>query len=181
MMIFEETNRLILREVLPEDEDGFYELDSDPEVHKYIGSEPIDTIEQARETIRFIRQQYIDNGIGRWAIIEKSTNNFIGWTGLKLIRKEINNHINYYDLGYRLLKKYWGNGFATEAASASLNYGFNKLALMEVYADANIENVASNNVLTKVGLRFVETFEKEGIINNWYQIKRIDWIKMQNR
>ena len=101
MIIFKETNRLILREIIPKDEVGFYELDSDAEVHKYIESKTIDTIEQARETIRFIRQQYIDNGIGRWAIIEKETNNFIGWTGLKLIRKETNNHINYYDLGYR--------------------------------------------------------------------------------
>ena len=181
MIIFKETNRLILREIIPKDEVGFYELDSDAEVHKYIESKTIDTIEQARETIRFIRQQYIDNGIGRWAIIEKETNNFIGWTGLKLIRKETNNHINYYDLGYRLLKKYWGNGFATEAAIASLDYGFDKLALQEIYADANIENVGSNNVLRKVGLRFVETFEKEGIIHHWYQIKRDDWIKMSNR
>ena len=180
MIIYKETNRLILREILPEDEAGFFELDSDPEVHKYIGSKPINTIEQAREVIRFIRQQYIDNGIGRWAIIEKNTNNFIGWTGLKLIRTQTNNHINYYDLGYRLIKRHWGNGFATEAAFASLDYGFNKLALQEIYADANIENEGSINILKKVGLRFVETFEKEGVINNWYQIKRYDWIKMSD-
>jgi Acetyltransferases, including N-acetylases of ribosomal proteins len=181
MIIFEETKRLILREVLPEDEVGFYELDSDPDVHKYIGSQTIDNIEEARETIRFIRKQYIDNGIGRWAVIEKSTNNFIGWSGLKLIKTQTNNHINYYDLGYRLIKRYWGNGYATEAAFASLNYGFDKLALEEIYADANIENAGSNNVLKKVGFRLIETFEKEGIMNNWYQIKRDDWIKMSNR
>ena len=181
MIIFEETKRLILREVLPEDEVGFYELDSDPDVHKYIGSQTIDSIEEARETIRFIRKQYIDNGIGRWTVIEKSTNNFIGWSGLKLIKTQTNNHINYYDIGYRLIKRYWGNGYATEAAFASLNYGFEKLALEEIYADANIENAGSNNVLKKVGFRLIETFEKEGIMNNWYQIKRDDWIKMSNR
>ena len=54
-----------------------------------------------------IRQQYIDNGIDRWAIINKETNDFIGWTGLKFVTETTNNHINFYDLGYRLIEKYW--------------------------------------------------------------------------
>lgn len=74
-----------------------------------------------------IRQQYIDNGIGRWAIIEKKTNDFIGWTGLKFVTDLTNNHKHYNDLGYRLRKKYWGKGIATETAFASLSYAFDKL------------------------------------------------------
>lgn len=87
MNIFAETNRLILREIVPEDEGGLFQLDSDPEVHEFLGNQPISNIEQAREVIRFIRKQYIDNGMGRWAIIEKNTGNFVGWTGPNPIRK----------------------------------------------------------------------------------------------
>jgi [ribosomal protein S5]-alanine N-acetyltransferase len=176
MKIFAETERLILREMLPEDEMGLYELDSDPEVHRYLGNKPIHNIEQARESIRLIREQYIDHGIGRWAIIEKSTNGFIGWAGLKFVKEKINNHTNYYDLGYRLIKKYWGKGFATEVATASLNYGFDKLKLPEIFAMADIENAGSNNVLKKLGLKLMDTFEYDGVVHNWYHMERNIWM-----
>ncbi len=154
MQIFAETERLILREILPEDEKAIFELDSDLNVQQFLGNKPIINIDQAREMISFIRQQYIDNGIGRWAVIEKSTNNFIGWAGLKLIKVPIYNQCNYYDLGYRYIKRYWGQGFATEAAKATLNYGFDKLKLNEIFAMANSENLNSKRVLEKLGFKF---------------------------
>ena len=85
MKIFAETKRLILREILLTDIDGMFELDSDPEVHRYLGNKPVSDKDQIIKVINFIRQQYLDNGIGRWAIIDKKTNNFIGWTGLKFV------------------------------------------------------------------------------------------------
>ena len=81
--IYAETERLILREVLDSDLEGFFELDSNPEVHKYLGKKPIKTKEQSREAIQFIRNQYKERGIGRFAAVEKSSGDFIGWTGLK--------------------------------------------------------------------------------------------------
>jgi len=170
MKIFLETERLILREVLPTDIDGFFKLDGDPEVLRYLGIKPVNDKTQVIDTINKIRQQYLDNGIGRWAMVEKETNNFIGWTGLKLEKIKTNNHVNYYDLGYRLLRKYWGKGFATESAIASLQYGFEKLGIQEVYAAANCENIGSNNILKKVGLNFIETFDLEGVKHNWYSM-----------
>ncbi|WP_293308745.1 GNAT family N-acetyltransferase, partial [Pedobacter sp. UBA5917] len=101
MKIFAETERLILRELLPEDAAGMFEMDGDPEVHIFLGNKPVQSIEQSKADIEFIRKQYIDNGIGRWAVIEKETNSFIGWAGLKFIKEMNNNHSNYYDLGYR--------------------------------------------------------------------------------
>ena len=177
MRIFVETERLILREILPTDVDGLFQLDSDPMVHRYLYAKPIENKEQVTAMINFIRQQYVDNGIGRWAIIDKESNNFIGWTGLKFVRELTNNHINYYDLGYRLNQKYWGHGFATESAIASLKYGFEKLNLNQIYAMADCENLKSNNVLTKAGLKFIETFELQGIRHNWYTIDKIEWTK----
>lgn len=175
MKIYVETDRLILRELVPGDENGIFELDSDPEVHRYLGNHPITHIGQARDIIQLVRKQYTDNGIGRWAIIEKNTQSFVGWTGLKLVRERINNHIDYYDLGYRLIKRYWGKGFATETALASLKYGFNELRLTEVYAMADTENTGSNRVLTKAGLNFIECFTYDGAEHNWYRIDREAW------
>jgi|MGYP000735870297 [ribosomal protein S5]-alanine N-acetyltransferase len=179
MKIFVETKRLILREILPTDIDGLFELDSDPEVHKYLGNKPIKDKTQIVDIINFIRQQYIDNGIGRWAIIDKKTNDFIGWTGLKLVTELTNNHQNYYELGYRLIKRYWGQGIATETALASLKFAFDKLKTDEVYAIADCTNNGSNKILQKVGLQFIETFDHNGIKHNWYKINRTEFEKQK--
>lgn len=175
MKIFVETERFKLREILPSDIDGMFELDSDPEVHKYLGNKPVTDRAQISNVINFIKQQYIDNGIGRWAIIDKKTNEFIGWTGLKFVTDFTNNHKNYYDIGYRLIRKYWGQGIATETAIASLDYAFNILKVEEVYAAASCENVGSNKILQKIGLNLIETFFYEDIECNWYKIDKSDY------
>ena len=177
MKIFIETERVILREILPTDENGLLDLDSNPKVHTYLGNNPVDNIYQIREVIKMIRQQYIDNGIGRWAIINKETNDFIGWTGLKFVTETTNNHINFYDLGYRLIEKYWGKGMATETTKAILNYAFEKLKLTEIYSMCDVGNLGSKNVLEKTGLKFIETFDLNGIKHNWFRITKDEWAK----
>lgn len=82
-------------------------------------------------------------------MVNKETNEFIGWTGLEFVTKEMNNHKNFYDLGYHLLKQYWGQGFASESALASVDYAYNNLNLNEIYAMADINNRGSNKVLKK--------------------------------
>jgi len=175
MKIITETKRLIIREIGAEDIEKMLALHSDPEVHTYLGNKTITSRDKIVEVTESLKKQYTDFGVGRWAMIDKKTNEFIGWTGLEFVTKEINSCKNFYDLGYRLLKKFWGQGFASESAFASLEYGFNKLKIDEIFAMADIENVASNNILKKVGLQFVETFDLESIKHNWYQIKRSDY------
>lgn len=172
MKVFAETERLILREILPTDIEGMFELDSDPMVHRYLGNKIVTDKKQIETIINFIRQQYIDNGIGRWAIIEKNTGNFLGWTGLKYVTELTNGHKNFYDLGYRIIRKYWGKGIATETAFASLDYAFHQLRVDRVYASADCENSASNKILQKVGMSLVETFFYEDIKCNWYVIDK---------
>lgn len=172
MQIFAETKRLILREIVPSDADALFELDSDPAVHTYLGNRPLTEKEQVEEMIAWIRKQYAENGIGRWAVVEKSSNAFIGWAGLKLEKQRVNNHTNYYDLGYRLIRKYWGKGYATESAIASLEYGFDHLKLNEIFAAAHVENIGSNRVLQKVGMQWIETFHHDGAMHHWYRIFR---------
>ncbi|HWJ29251.1 MAG TPA: GNAT family N-acetyltransferase [Flavisolibacter sp.] len=168
MQIFVETPRLILRELLASDAEGMFELDSDPLVHKYLGNKPIQHIDESRKIIDFIREQYISNGIGRWAVIEKSTNTFLGWSGLKLVTDTINGHNNYYDLGYRIIPRYWGKGYASESAIASVQYGFDTMGLKEIFGIAEEGNIASQNVLQKAGLKFVEDFMYEETQMKWY-------------
>jgi RimJ/RimL family protein N-acetyltransferase len=170
--IYIETERFVLREILPTDVEDMFELDSDPDVHKYLGNKPLTSREQTVNIINSIRQQYITHGIGRWAIVNKRTFDFIGWSGLKFVTDLTNHHKNYYDLGYRLKKEYWGKGIATETAIASLNYAFNKLHANQVYAMADVENQVSNKILKKIGLSFIEKFNLDGIEHNWYKIER---------
>ena len=167
-----ETERLILREILPEDEAAFFELDSDPEVHQYLGKRPVQNIEQIRIVINYIREQYKENGIGRWAVVTKSDNAFIGWAGLKLFTDEVNGHIDFYELGYRFMKKHWGKGYATEAAKAIVKYGFEELELDEIYGMTDPQNETSKKVLEKVGLKYIETFDFLGEPADWFMISR---------
>ena len=170
MEIFIETERLFLREILPSDKEGMFEMDSDPAVHKFLGNRPLKTIDEAKQLIASIRSQYVQNGIGRWAVIEKETESFIGWCGLKLITEKINNHTQYYDMGYRLVKRYWGKGFASESAKATLKYGFKKLQLKTIYGIADVKNSSSRKVLEKTGFQCMGTFDYMGVPHYWFEV-----------
>lgn len=175
MIQYCETERFILREFLHQDAEAFLELDSNPEVHRYLGNKPIATIEQSQETIEHVRRQYRENGIGRWAIVDKSTQQVIGWCGLKLIKDENDPYAPFYDIGYRLIETYWGRGIATECAHASLTYGFETLNLSEIYAAAHVENAASNKILHKLGFQLLESRMIENSLHNWYRLQRSAW------
>lgn len=172
MKFYIETERLILRELRPSDAQVFFEMDSNPDVHRYLGNNPINSIEQAHNAIANIRQQYIDYGIGRWATIEKSSGNFIGWSGLKFITDAENNQSNFYDVGYRLHPSYWGRGYATETAKASLDFGFKTLQVKEIIGTCHEENKASRRILEKCGLKFVEKFKWNDLTCDWLIITK---------
>lgn len=176
MTIKIETERLYLREIIPSDVNGLFELDSNPAVHTYLGNNPISKIEEAEDYIKTLHQQYKENGIGRWAVIDKITGEFIGWSGIKLIREPMNNHQNFYEIGYRLIERYWGKGIATETTNALLNYAFENLKTDKVYAICHIENLGSKNVLLKSGLKLIETFNYDGAEHNWFELNKAEWL-----
>ncbi|REG98498.1 GNAT family N-acetyltransferase [Flavobacterium aquicola] len=171
MKTFLETERLILRELLLSDDEGMFELDSDPEVHRFVGRKPVKHIDESRLMIENIRQQYAENGIGRWAVILKETNEFIGWSGIKLIKEPINNHQNFYEIGYRFIQKHWGKGYATEAGLAFVAFAFKELKAANIYAYADAGNKDSRNILEKLGMQYVNSFEYEGEEHVWYEMK----------
>jgi len=159
MDVLIETERLVIRPLLLSDCQGMFEMDSDPEVHKYVGNEPVKTLERSREVIEMVRQQYESFGIGRWAVIEKATNDFAGWTGFKYMAGPINKHSNFYDFGYRLARRFWGIGYATEAGKEALDYGVRAYDFKDIYAMTDIDNAASRRVLDKLGFNHIETFD----------------------
>jgi ribosomal-protein-alanine N-acetyltransferase len=157
-----ETERTFIRELQSSDAEGMFAMDSDPDVHLYLGHKPFKNINESVEMINFIRTQYAENGIGRWAIENKNTNEFIGWVGFRLMKETINRQTNYLDFGYRLRQKYWGKGYATEAANAALKFGLEVLKLKDIYAMTDIDNLASRRVLEKIGFHYVEIFFYDG-------------------
>lgn len=166
-----ETERLILRELLLSDVDGMFELDSNPNVHLFLGNKPVKDIQESVDQIKNIQQQYKDFGIGRWAVILKETNEFLGWSGIKFITNEINNHKDFYEIGYRFIEKHWGKGYATEAGKAFIDYAFNDMKIDAVYAYADEGNENSRRILEKLGLRYINSFKYEEELEVWYELK----------
>ncbi|SRX54335.1 GNAT family N-acetyltransferase [Aequorivita sp. CIP111184] len=179
MKIHLETDRLLMRDLVDEDVHGMFAMDSDAEVHKFLGNKPIATIAEAQKYIDSIKQQYIEKGIGRWAVVEKETGSFMGWSGFKFNTDILNGRSNYYDLGYRFIKKYWGKGYATETAIASLHHGFTNLDYKEIVGIAEEANTASNIILTNIGLIKRNEFFHEGILLNFYSLSKEEWKKSE--
>ncbi len=168
-----ETERLYLRKIERQDIDDLFEMDSDPEVHKFIENNPVKSKEQIIDVVEMLNRQYTENGIARWAVVEKQTKECIGWAGLKYFRETLNNHCNFYELGYRFKRKHWGKGYATEASKTIIKYGFENFDISSIYAITHPENKNSIKVLKKLGFEFKEVFDYEGDLTNWFELSKI--------
>ncbi len=166
MKIICETERLILRESIIDDAPDLFEMNSDTEVLKYTGDAAFRSVEETEELIRNYRD-YEKYGYGRWTTIVKATNEVIGFCGLKYLED-----IYETDLGYRWKKKHWGKGYATEAGSACLQYGFDKLNLKQVIAQVLKDNGASIRVLEKLGMKYWKVLDTEENPGLFYRIMR---------
>ena len=170
MDVFIDTPRLIMRPFLATDDEGMYGMDSRPEVMEYVGRKPVQSIDESREVIRFVQQQYKDNGIGRWVMVEKNSNAFVGWTGFKLLTATVRGRSNFIDFGYRLTPAFWGRGLATEGALAALHYGIDKLGFKEICAMTHVDNGASRHILEKIGFELQDIFPYDSSDFVWQQL-----------
>jgi [ribosomal protein S5]-alanine N-acetyltransferase len=144
MNIILQTERLLLRQFTIDDADLIYQLNSDPEVVRYV-HEPPTSPENAPDVVRDIILPQYELGLGRWAVHLRSSGEFIGWCGLKKLPE------GEVDLGFRYKKDHWRKGYATEAAVAVVRYGFEDLRLQKMIGCAHIHNTASQHVLEKCG------------------------------
>jgi RimJ/RimL family protein N-acetyltransferase len=184
MHILLETERLRLRRFTHDDLDRLEELDSDPEVMRYI-TYGLPTPRSAYETVylpRWLELYDAEPGQGYFAAELRDTNRFIGWFHLRRDRIEP----RYVELGYRLRRDAWGRGYATEGSRALVEHGFTTLGLERISARTLVGNLGSQRVMQKCGLhesgRFVyaedviagrSEAERQAVK---YEITRSDWI-----
>ncbi len=166
-----QTKNLILRPFEFSDAKAYFDLDKNPNVHTYLWNNPPKSLQETQASVEKIIKQYQENKIGRFAVILKETNEFIGWAGIKFCTEPINEKVNFYDIGYRLVEPHWGKGYASEAAFTWLDYGFNEMKIENMTASAHKTNIASNKILSKIGMIKTEEYLENGVIWNWYDLK----------
>ena len=155
-----ETERLILREVKPEDAPSVFHYLSDKEVMKYYGMSPMSDVSEAVEEIDWYRRIF-DEGTGiRWGIVIKGTSEVIGSCGFLQYSKQ---HARS-EVGAELAKEHWRSGIMTEALSAVVHYGFTKMELMRIQALIEPENIASQLLFEKQG------FLREGLLRKYEKV-----------
>lgn len=167
-----QTARLILRSWTIADAGEMFAMNQDSEVIRYTGNQTFKNKEEVLELINTY-DQYEKYKTGRMTVLEKSTGEFAGWCGLKHLQD-----IHEIDLGYRLVKKHRGKGYATESSIAVLDYGFLTLGLERIIGRVVNENIASVNVLEKLGMKFEKEFEEHGYLCSQYALTRQEWVDL---
>ena len=160
MKIFLETPRLILRQFTNNDVDDLVTLDSDPDVMRYINGGVATSREAiADKFLPYATSYYEREHLGFWAIVEKQSQDFIGWIFLRPeVDFELLQQLNFaepdaVELGYRIRQRSWGKGYTTEAARALIDKSFSESAIAKIVAWALTENRASTRVMEKAGLK----------------------------
>ena len=158
------TERLVLREITRSDLDAVYEYTKNPELFKYMPFGP-STYENAKKRIERLIEKQSQNPRTDFdvAITLKTSKKLIGGCRLNKV-SDIEGHV-----GYILSRDHWGKGYATEAARALTDYGFNELHLHRVYATVHPENAASIRVLEKVGMTLEGRLREDELYDGEYQ------------
>jgi [ribosomal protein S5]-alanine N-acetyltransferase len=155
MYIFE-SERLGFRTWLERDTEPFIQMNADPEVMEFFPG--LLTPEQAIAYIGRITTFHRENNFGLWAIDEKASGKFIGFIGLTRATFE-SPFTPCIEIGWRLAKAFWGKGYATEGATACLEYGFGTLGLSEINSFTAVTNTRSVHVMQKIGMKHVLNFD----------------------
>jgi uncharacterized cupin superfamily protein/uncharacterized protein (DUF952 family)/RimJ/RimL family protein N-acetyltransferase len=175
-----ESQRLRLRRFVDSDLENIFSLDSDPEVMEHINGGVPATREESIETlarVQFLNRQFEKRGL--FAAELKTTGEFVGWFCLKPLYGTGEN-----ELGYRLLKKFWQQGLATEGAEALRDFGFQEAGLEQMVATTNPKNLNSEKVLKKTGMKMTGLRELPGsragaLMVNFWELTRAQWRRLR--
>ncbi len=138
------TERLILRRWRDTDREPFAQLNADAEVMRYFPA-PL-SHEQSDALAARADVMFDVHGYGLWALERLDTGEFIGFTGLAPMLEGVSGS-GEVEVGWRLAQSAWGHGFATEAATAALRFGFETLGLAEVNSITAVVNIRSRSVM----------------------------------
>jgi ribosomal-protein-alanine N-acetyltransferase len=153
-----ETERLVIRPFTPEDAPFMLELLNDPGWIANIGNRGVHTVEAARDYIETrMLAMYRRVGYGMWVVESKATGEAIGTSGL--VKRD---SLEHTDIGFAFLERHCRQGYALEAARATLEYALHPLALGKIVAIVSRSNTASIRLLEKIGLRRAGTITMPG-------------------
>ena len=158
-----------------DDTDSVFAMRSDADVMRFIRSPHI-TKRDAASWVNLVSSRWEKEKIGFCAVIEKTSDKFVGWCGLWRLQET-----GETEVGYALFKEYWGKGFAVEASEACLKYGFDKLNLEKIVAVAQPANKNSRRVMEKLEMNFdgIGKFYEMDLVH--YSITREVWKKLKNK
>jgi RimJ/RimL family protein N-acetyltransferase len=139
----------------------FAALNADPQVMRYFPA--VLTEEQSRASVEAWRNQFAERGWSNWAVELKHSGEFIGFVGLSVPRRQLP-FSPCVEIGWRLARRFWGRGYATEGARASLAIGFGRLGLQEIVSFTTLSNLPSRAVMERIGMRNTgRDFEHPGV------------------
>src|SRR5262245_40898695 len=162
-----ETQRLILRPLSSNDLDELAAINADPEAMRYIGNGKPQSREQTQIRLDAILVHHEQHHFGLFAMVEKVTDAFVGFCGLQYL-----DNTSEIEVGYRLARRFWGRGLATEAARACLHYGFEQLGLERIVAVIQPANLPSKSVVKKIGLNYIKDAHFYNMDVEYYAITR---------
>lgn len=151
-----ETQRLALREFTSSDVDRLVELDRDPEVMRFLSNGVPSSHDSVAERVSSVMACYpMYPGFGMWSAFERDSGEFVGWFALQCHSP---GSAFEPELGYRLRRRFWGRGYATEGSAFLRDRAFRSLGATRVWADTMAVNTRSRGVMERIGLRHVATF-----------------------
>jgi RimJ/RimL family protein N-acetyltransferase len=152
------TFRLILQPLQPADAVVLHRIYQSEGVLRYFPNPTPPTLEKVQRFITGQQAHWEKHGYGNWGILPQGEKEIIGWAGLQFLPE-----LNETEVGYLLDCPFWGKGYATEAALASMNFGFEHFNLDHIIALVHPNNLASRRVIEKCGMVYVETLPLWGI------------------
>ncbi len=165
-----ETERLIMRPLAESDVDDIFAMRSDAEIMRFIREPQVR--DESFDWIKLVSARWHKDKLGFCALIEKETEDFLGWCGIWRLRET-----GEIEIGYAIDKAHWGRGYATEAAERFMQYAFEELNAEKLVAVARPENTASRRVMEKLGMQFVKiaTFYDQSLVQ--YAISKHTFLK----
>jgi ribosomal-protein-alanine N-acetyltransferase len=152
------TPRLTLRPFAPTDDIRLHQIMNEPGIMRYFPRTDPPDIERVRALIERQFIQWKEYNLGWWAVLLHGGTELIGWNGLQYLTET-----GEVEVGYLLSRQFWCQGYATEGARAALDFGFNVLSLQQIIGLTHPENIASQNVLKKCGMKYTEQKEYFGM------------------
>ncbi len=170
------TRNLVLRLCRPEDSADFIALERDAEVMHFLNGGPVDHENTDPDAVTFLMPRGTEKDV--WTARRENTGEFVGWFCLSA------ESATRAELGYRLGRRHWGQGLASEGAAALVGWGFETAGYAEIVACTMAINQGSRRVMEKVGMRHTHTvfLEDDSIPGSehgevWYAMTRPDWLK----